>query len=766
MKRAIGVLVAALALAIALPTAAFAYEQPDPTYENRRVFGADVLESDVQKTLVTAFESNTEGAIENLSVRVEDNVLVVEGTTELPPATPNEEYDKQCFVISYVDSEYQGNLGLYPYVDAVPQTANGKTAYHFVIRDEEIGPKLKSEYKKGRTGWTYRIQLFRGLYKVNQYGNPIVAMSNLDTDILYHNINLTWSNGLKIVAFDGLEALNDGAYEGMAKYDGCQSFSDPSLADMDFVIKDPTQIGSVARPLNADEQAFIKGVAQRVTANASGDYEKAKAIYEYVANHLYYDDERPDNTKGDPALVNPYVNLKGIEEGATNGYNIFNGKAATNCAGFPALFAAMARSIGIPTRIVYGTHSDNMPWTMNRGWNTANHHWSEFYCNGRWIVADCNLASGNHFKYSTKEFKGHGLSNYTFFDPSSAQIANNLIVKAVYVDASDDPAVKGDIPSETADWKRLWGDDAYGTMQAVVKEGFDKSEFVIIATFDGYWDALSASSLAGQLHAPILLTGGDTLNLATRQEIGRLGASSAYIVGGAQAISEKVETQLTNMKLKVKRFYGTDAMGTARAIAQEVNANYLSSEVQIGAGNRTCIIATVNGYWDALAASPYAYASQSPIYLTEWDGTLSKATIDAIGKGNYDEIVIVGGPKAVSTSVVSQLARGDIPPSKLRCQGATAVETSMAVAKYAVERGMSANGMGVATMDGYWDALTGGPLCGKNNAVLVLASEDNIAAVDGFIAPNKRLIDEGYVFGGTSAVPTSVYAACVEATRR
>jgi hypothetical protein len=70
---------------------------------------------------------------------------------------------------------------------------------------------------------------------------------------------------------------------------------------------------------------------------------------------------------------------------------------------------------------------------------------------------------------------------------------------------------------------------------------------VVVATKNGYWDALSASSLAGALKAPVLLSDTDSVDKQTVEEIGRLGARKAYLIGCNLALTENVEQQLRDM---------------------------------------------------------------------------------------------------------------------------------------------------------------------------------------------------------------------------
>jgi lactocepin len=119
----------------------------------------------------------------------------------------------------------------------------------------------------------------------------------------------------------------------------------------------------------------------------------------------------------------------------------------------------------------------------------------------------------------------------------------------------------------------------------------------------------------------------------------------------------------------------------------------------------------------------------------------------------------------VSSSVEAQLSSLGLTGSAVkRVYGQTGYETSAALAEFSLREGMSASGMGVATGETYWDALTGSALCGRNNSVLVLASDANTSAIDGFISTHAASIGEGNVFGGNIAVSSSVWKKLVLAT--
>ena len=188
-----------------------------------------------------------------------------------------------------------------------------------------------------------------------------------------------------------------------------------------------------------------------------------------------------------------------------------------------------------------------------------------------------------------------------------------------------------------AEWSRLWGDDALGTMSAVSRAGFAASDAVVVASAEGYWDALSASPLAGALGAPVLLTASGSLSPEAAAEAARLGASKAYVVGGPVSVSPAVVDALAAAGLKVERVAGDDAPGTAAAVAATLGAGSSS----------TCVVATSATYQDALSAGPYAYAERSPIFLTGPDGSLSEATLAAVAASGCSRAIVAGGEMSV-----------------------------------------------------------------------------------------------------------------------
>lgn len=298
--------------------------------------------------------------------------------------------------------------------------------------------------------------------------------------------------------------------------------------------------------------------------------------------------------------------------------------------------------------------------------------------------------------------------------------------------------------------KRVWGITAYDTMRTINSIAFpDSSQYAVLTTGESYWDALSASGLAGKLQAPVLLTQGASLSEQTRLELVRLGVQKVYICGGVNAISKSVEDELAALGIAVERVAGAWASDTANEVAQHLEQT------------DEAFLATSWGYEDALSVAPYNYATKKPLFLTDYTtGLLDENTLAAMKAQGITCIHIVGGTSVVPQAVEDQLREQGIQIDRIA--GETAYDTSIALADFLLTKGMHANNVGVATGWGFADALSGTALCGKNNSILLLADASNVRAVKDVIEPHKSDITNAYIFGGEKVVASTVYEAISE----
>lgn len=261
---------------------------------------------------------------------------------------------------------------------------------------------------------------------------------------------------------------------------------------------------------------------------------------------------------------------------------------------------------------------------------------------------------------------------------------------------------------------RYSGPDRYETALRAAQLSFASADTVVVASGSGFADALSASSLAGIYDAPVLLTAPTRLANGVAQEIERLGASRVVIVGGTAAVSADVEAALSNIgDLTVERISGRDRYEVSATVAQRVMA------VRGDAFSGRVFLVRGDVYADALAVSPVAYASGTPVVLTKPD-VLSAPAEQVVRAPGVRDVTVVGGERAVSAAVVARIVLADYAAVE-RVADANRYSTAAAFAVWAIDRELAADEcIGIATGATFPDALSGGAAVGARRGVLLL----------------------------------------------
>lgn len=241
--------------------------------------------------------------------------------------------------------------------------------------------------------------------------------------------------------------------------------------------------------------------------------------------------------------------------------------------------------------------------------------------------------------------------------------------------------------------------------------------------------------LAYQLEAPILLTNGFSLSKDTVEEIDRLGAEHAVILGGEGAVSEKVEAKLYELGLSIARVGGNDRFGTAAFVSNELGYS------------ETAVVAFGYDFPDALAVAPYAAQHGYPILLTETD-SIPDATGFALQ--DVENTYVIGGAGVISEELTFKNGK--------RLAGDTRYDTAAAI--YKEFQGPTSYAV-VATGQDFADALTGSVFAAINEVPLLLVKKEELPQ------QTKGLVTESglkhfMVLGGEGAVESTVVEKLVE----
>ena len=194
--------------------------------------------------------------------------------------------------------------------------------------------------------------------------------------------------------------------------------------------------------------------------------------------------------------------------------------------------------------------------------------------------------------------------------------------------------------------------------------------------------------------------------------------------------------------LTIARYAGADRYATAAAV----------SKATFAAPTSVAFVATGIAFPDALSAGPYAARLHGPILLST-PSTLPATTKAELQRLKPTEIVVLGGPGAVSEGVATQLKALATGGTVTRIAGADRYATAAAVSARAFPDGAPV--VHVATGADYPDALSGGVAAAVSGGPLLLVAPDKIpASVE---AELRRLAPERIVvLGGTGAVSAAL----------
>lgn len=259
--------------------------------------------------------------------------------------------------------------------------------------------------------------------------------------------------------------------------------------------------------------------------------------------------------------------------------------------------------------------------------------------------------------------------------------------------------------SAEAEIQRFGGADRYETSIKISQNNFETTDYIILVSGGDFPDALSAAPLSKKYSAPILLTKKDELSEESIEEIKRLNAKKAFILGGDLIISERVEKQLADINVSPTRIYGKDRYETSLKVAQVLGSW------------KEAFIASGENFPDAVSAAPIAALKGMPIILTKGK-ELPKSVKEFVRENSSPMYYIVGGQGAVSEAAIIN----DIAHYK-RLEGKDRYKTNEAVINEFINEVAFENTY-IASGQAFPDALSGAAAAVKTSSPIVLVSKN------------------------------------------
>lgn len=201
----------------------------------------------------------------------------------------------------------------------------------------------------------------------------------------------------------------------------------------------------------------------------------------------------------------------------------------------------------------------------------------------------------------------------------------------------------------TGQVNRIAGGDRYATAAFTSASTFAPGAPVAyIATGASFPDALAGGAAAARQGGPVLLVTLNGIPSSTAAELGRLRPSQIFVLGGTGVVSDAVLSALRGYSTSgaVTRLAGRDRFATAIEISKASTAADAPGKVYVATGST---------FADGLAGTPAAARANGPLLILPTT-TLTAAIADELRRLNPDQVVILGGTGAVSTSMANQIA--------------------------------------------------------------------------------------------------------------
>jgi putative cell wall-binding protein len=321
-----------------------------------------------------------------------------------------------------------------------------------------------------------------------------------------------------------------------------------------------------------------------------------------------------------------------------------------------------------------------------------------------------------------------------------------LVFALLFVTSSSIPIKGISEPAFAAgqqDYVRLGGKDRFETNAAIVHEGWQHADTIVVVRGTGkdkFADAMSSTILAYQYDAPMLLVDQNKIPQAIQDTITRLQPTKAFIIGGPTVVSDDIEQTLENDGIAVERIYGSDRRETAIKIGDKVREK---------AAFDTVIIATGRDFPDALSAAPFSAMHNMPILFVMSKPTeffLDDLNKKALADWGIKKAIIVGGPSAVLIPIEDDIKYvGTNKLETIRLSGLTRYETSLEIVKH-FDKG-DYQGITVATGKDFADLLSGAVFAAKNKTPIILADDkQNLYNTVEYLISNN--FTKRYVLGG------------------
>ena len=220
--------------------------------------------------------------------------------------------------------------------------------------------------------------------------------------------------------------------------------------------------------------------------------------------------------------------------------------------------------------------------------------------------------------------------------------------------------------------------------------------------------------------------------------LGLSAVTAAPVAAGATA-SQTAATAYTTSRLS-----GPNRYATSVAISK---GNFAAPQQYV-------VVASGLNFPDALGAGPFASLLQAPLLLVPTTGTLPSVVAAELDRLKTQDVIVVGGPSSVSSSMVAQLEKHTTGKVGYQISGKNRYDTAAQLTE-GFDPALTGVPVYLSSGTTFPDALGGGAAAGLSGGVLLLTNPTKLPAETA--AALKRVKPTKVIaLGGTSSISGTV----------
>jgi putative cell wall-binding protein len=224
-------------------------------------------------------------------------------------------------------------------------------------------------------------------------------------------------------------------------------------------------------------------------------------------------------------------------------------------------------------------------------------------------------------------------------------------------------------------------------------------------------------------------------------------AAAALVAGASAAVAAPTSSPAgapSATTITKARLAGADRYKTAVAISK---ANFVAPQDWV-------VVASGQAFPDALGAGPMAAFLAAPLLLVPTSGTLPSAVASELDRLKTQNIIVVGGPAAVSNSMVGQLAKHAPANHTFSIDGQNRYDTAAQTSE-GFQPPVENVPVYIASGTTFPDALGGGAAAAISSGTMLLTTPTKLPTET--VAALKRIKPSKVVIlGGTGAISNTV----------